>query len=280
VARQVVGRELVNEYAQYERLRCDMKSNKSLLKRIFREIIIYIVIVLILFIAAGIVFSIIFRGKKVHYNKSMTIEQLIKDNGTPKYIYLRTPEKEPSMAALSSDLNIEVVIIVEYFTGEGFWDGLVDSNNKLNSVIIGTAQGIKPDPDFESTDGCPEWVVAIAADDGDTLENIISETGKSQMIYQYGWTPLHFAVHLKRGKILELFLSKGFDADAKSVMGWTPLHGATAAGWIEGVEKLLAAGVEVNVKTDKGVTPLDCANAKDMQQLLRSHDAKTGKELQ
>lgn len=61
--------------------------------------------------------------------------------------------------------------------------------------------------------------------------------------------------------------------------GVTPLHKAAKAGCVQIVQLLLDAGCEINPRDRAGRTPLDLAESKQVEELLRSYGAVSGKEL-
>ncbi len=95
-------------------------------------------------------------------------------------------------------------------------------------------------------------------------------------------TPLHAAARKGLKEVVELFITKGADVNAKDNNGETPLHAAARKGLKEVVELFIANGADVNVKDRVGETPLDFAinkNRTETADLLREHGGKTGAEL-
>jgi ankyrin repeat protein len=80
--------------------------------------------------------------------------------------------------------------------------------------------------------------------------------------------------------LIKELIAKGEDVNVYGLFHWTLLHAYASAGDRETVELLLDAGAEVNVTDRRGITPLDRAANKDIEKLLKSHGAKTDKELQ
>ena len=78
-------------------------------------------------------------------------------------------------------------------------------------------------------------------------------------------------------------IADGADVNAKDKVGVTPLTYATFKGAKEITELLITAGADVNAKNDDGETLLDLSDVddvytKEIVDLLRKHDGKTGKE--
>ena len=80
--------------------------------------------------------------------------------------------------------------------------------------------------------------------------------------------------------LIKELIAKGEDVNVCDLLHWTPLHAFAGGKNREIVELLLAAGAEVNVTDRRGITPLDQAANEEIEQLLKSHGTKTGKELQ
>ena len=75
------------------------------------------------------------------------------------------------------------------------------------------------------------------------------------------------------------FLAAATNVNVKGVFGQTPLHFAADK---EIAEMLIAKGADVNAKDQDDETPLDWAihgGLTEMADLLRKHEAKTGKDL-
>lgn len=84
----------------------------------------------------------------------------------------------------------------------------------------------------------------------------------------HGWTPLHHAAR------------RGAEVNVKDYSADTPLHLAVYGCQRDMTELLIATGADVNPRNRRGKTPLDLAQRPDMQALLRTHGAKSGKELE
>ena len=78
---------------------------------------------------------------------------------------------------------------------------------------------------------------------------------------------------------IERFLNKGANVNATDWDCNTPLHLAILGNHIDCVELIIAKGANINAKNKSDKTPLDWAKSVETKQLLRSHAAKTSKEL-
>jgi len=96
-----------------------------------------------------------------------------------------------------------------------------------------------------------------------------------------GWDniPWYFAAMHGREDIARFLIRRGADANERGKWGWTPLHSAARNGHASVARFLMAHGADANARTEANRTPLDVATAADMKVLLRSHGAKTAKEL-
>lgn len=72
-------------------------------------------------------------------------------------------------------------------------------------------------------------------------------------------TPLHSAIAGDQLEAAELLLSQGTDVNAVDAGGWTPLNLAAHAGQSALVTKLLAAGADPTIVNEGGQTPLEAA---------------------
>ncbi len=105
-----------------------------------------------------------------------------------------------------------------------------------------------------------------------------------------GETPLHWCAmyypgYEERLEIARLLLSKGADPNARNKNGATPVHIAAEWGHTTILNLLIENGGDINAEDSKGCTTLDRAIEgifadDDFVEMLRKHDAKTGKELQ
>ena len=70
--------------------------------------------------------------------------------------------------------------------------------------------------------------------------------------------------------------------NVKGVFGQTPLHDAAAEDRKKIVELFIGKGADVNAKNEREETPLDCGiknKRSKISDLLRKHGGKTGEEL-
>jgi endonuclease YncB( thermonuclease family) len=98
---------------------------------------------------------------------------------------------------------------------------------------------------------------------------------------ELGQTPLHITGRSGNKELMEFFLSKGADVNAKDGKGWTPLHWACfkeyySSYYKESIEFLISKGADVNAKDELGKTPLHIAcrvGNKKIVELLLSKNA-------
>jgi ankyrin repeat protein len=92
----------------------------------------------------------------------------------------------------------------------------------------------------------------------------------------YGESPLHVAAEKGSVRLVEFFLAKGADVNAKAWAwhGDTPLHTAARCGQIDVVKVLLAHGVDANIMNTYNETPLHNAelfHKTEVAELLRTN---------
>ena len=168
---------------------------------------------------------------EVSWNSSWTLQDFVNANGPPEWVYLRSPETEYRHTELDRLHGLEMEVILEYYSTRGFQSGIFDNSGKIITMITGTLHVMKIDPQFSDVSGTvPPLVVSVILGDQEKVKSLIEDKKSICEPYQYGWTPLHFAVQLGRKRISELLIRKGADANAISKEGWTPLHGAVRFG--------------------------------------------------
>ena len=79
-------------------------------------------------------------------------------------------------------------------------------------------------------------------------------------------------------RILELLIKKGININEGDYDKRTPLHLASAANQLEAVKLLLDHGAHINPFDRWGSTPLNDADNKEIEALLLSKGAKSGKK--
>ncbi|MDA8410885.1 MAG: ankyrin repeat domain-containing protein, partial [Treponema sp.] len=77
--------------------------------------------------------------------------------------------------------------------------------------------------------------------------------------FEDGKTPLHKAVEIKAGGIVQFLLSRGANPNAHDGSGSTPLHEAMRLGWVDGAAILLAGKADPNARDGFDNTPLHIA---------------------
>jgi len=90
-------------------------------------------------------------------------------------------------------------------------------------------------------------------------------------------SPIHRAVLIGNGKVVELLINWGNDVDSKDASSRTPLHLAIATNNKEIAELLILRGANVNIQDSQGNTPLHIAAEKGdaiLTELLVSNEAK------
>ncbi|MBN2129725.1 MAG: ankyrin repeat domain-containing protein [Sedimentisphaerales bacterium] len=94
---------------------------------------------------------------------------------------------------------------------------------------------------------------------------------------QWGQSPLHVAVTIRREDLAECLIGHGANIDATDKQGMTALHLAVAVMDVELVKLLIENGADVNAKPQYGRTPLFYAESiknKEVIELLQKHGAK------
>lgn len=137
------------------------------------------------------------------------------------------------------------------------------------------------------------WTPLHNAHNSALIKTLVDGGAKPDVIHCHGTAPIHNHVTNNRLEQLKLLVSLGADVDLKmkspgefyhQVYGWvgtggTALHIAAVAGYDEAVEVLVELGADVNATDKDGKTPLDLAKKDEIIRFLKTHDAKTGREL-
>ena len=87
---------------------------------------------------------------------------------------------------------------------------------------------------------------------------------------------MHLAIAHNQKDVVEALITKGADVNAKDNWNWTPLHSAIFQDKAM-VELLIARGASVNARDGGGSTPLWYAQREghtEIVELLRKHGAK------
>lgn len=101
-------------------------------------------------------------------------------------------------------------------------------------------------------------VASVLLEGGADLERVMPSVNRN--------TALDAAVASQQVDVVELLLSKGAKVDVKAARGYTPLHKSAFGGHLELTKILLDHGADPGAETDEGRTPLDIA-------IERGHDA-------
>ena len=186
----------------------------------------------------------------VSWDESWTMQEFIKANGYPQWVYLRSPETHfESLDKYYKGKEVEIVL--EYFRVKtGFTNAFYSKRGEAIGMDQSTAPFMRINARFVVSSAVPPLILNVIADDTAGVESILS-SGKASInsSYQYGWKPLHFAVQLGRESIAELLVTEGADVNTTTKEGWTPLHGAVRFGSKSIVELLINNGAEVNATT-------------------------------
>jgi len=98
-----------------------------------------------------------------------------------------------------------------------------------------------------------------------------------------GRTALHWAALAGHIEVAQLLINAKADVSARDNRGETALFAATSNGHSDVIKLLLTNNADVNAKAKNGRTALDIATMADepeIEQLLRDHGAKNGRDVQ
>ena len=110
---------------------------------------------------------------------------------------------------------------------------------------------------------------------------LIHEGAKTNVRDNAGRFPLHEAVNRGNEGEVEQLVKLGVDINAVDKVGRTALHYAAQLWHGRGVTmKLINAGAKVDVEDNKGRTPLELAERRDIQDIVKILQKKSGKTLQ
>jgi hypothetical protein len=89
-------------------------------------------------------------------------------------------------------------------------------------------------------------------------------------VFAGGITPLHLAVATDQTDIADLLITHGADVSAASSSGFTPLHWAASRDNVDIIRLLLNAGGNVNARAQRDITPLHLAVQKNAVRAVRA----------
>jgi len=118
---------------------------------------------------------------------------------------------------------------------------------------------------------------AIQRQEWDVAEKLIADKEQIALAQPDGMTALHWAAFHKRSKLVEMLLSAGASADARTRYEVTPLSIACIQADAASVALLAAAGADVNRTKQAGETPLMTASRNgdaEVVKILLKHGAK------
>lgn len=91
---------------------------------------------------------------------------------------------------------------------------------------------------------------------------------KGVAINQPDWTPLHYAAAGGKNEIVQMFLDRGADINARSPNLTTPLMIAAYEGFDATVKLLIERGADVTLKNDVGLHAADYAKRLDRRDII------------
>jgi ankyrin repeat protein len=179
------------------------------------------------------------------YFKNYRMAKLLKENGGK----FANPDRELIMAAYEGNLE------------------------RLKELLAGGANLSSSDIERNSS-----LHVASMKGHKQTVDFLLGNGANPNILNLCHQTPLHLTSSVK---VAESLINHGADMSVKdSSHGDTALHKTTKRGNIQLTALLVKSGCQTDPVNRNGKTPLDYAETDEIKTLLRSHDAKTSKELQ
>ncbi|XP_071440398.1 BRCA1-associated RING domain protein 1-like [Hetaerina americana] len=104
--------------------------------------------------------------------------------------------------------------------------------------------------------------------------SLISDGANPNVKDNFGWTPLHEAIHYKHIEIAkELIVKGGAWVNTPGGENCTPLHKAVALNVIEGIKLLLESGANPKLVDIYGNIPVDYSQSDEVSRILENHSA-------
>lgn len=121
-----------------------------------------------------------------------------------------------------------------------------------------------PTPSVEREAIFADFADAIARADADGVAALLLRTTPlchiTDVVDEFGFTPLHLAVDANCSAIVKLLVAAGADVDAKDDLnGSTPTHEAAADGHLDCLAALIDGGASLQVDDFSEASPLQCA---------------------
>jgi ankyrin repeat protein len=91
----------------------------------------------------------------------------------------------------------------------------------------------------------------------------------------WGETPLHIAAEYGSIKVVTVFVDKGANLNARTLLdGRTPLHSAVARNHVSTVRFLLSRGARLSPRDNMGMTPIHLSISQEMSDVLQHELAR------
>ncbi len=103
----------------------------------------------------------------------------------------------------------------------------------------------------------------------DMIFCILELSPKLSIVDDYGWTPLHYAVHRGNMRVIKELIKMRASLNTKDKKGRTPLHIAVANDNMDVVKCLLSEGAKLNFKDSSGLLPIHYALYIDNTSLIK-----------